>query len=46
MVMGMIMDMTKKGYEGEPGVHALQQIPNEPPEIGMERERQALAQLQ
>ena len=46
MVMGMIVDMTKKGYEGEVGVEALQQLPNEAPETGMEREKQALDLLQ
>lgn len=46
VVMGMIVDMTKKGYEGEGGVEALQQLPNEAPETGMEREKQALNLLQ
>ena len=42
----MIVDMTKKGYDGEVVVHALQQLPNEAPETGMEREKQALSLLQ
>ena len=46
VVMGMIVDMTKKGYEGEGRVQVLHPLPNEAPEAGMEREKQALNLLQ
>ena len=46
MLTGLIVGMTRKGYEGEVEVHALQQLPNEAPETGVERGNQALVQLE